>query len=274
MKDLLAGLGIESLNPPMPRKSRNGTAPGYPPRQHVDEKDAPWAKPLPGYDPSEYTADVVFQHEGEWADPQDVRDVNRTFLTRTSSGEVPVPLDARGRPLNPLGRTGLRGRGLLGRWGRNQAGDPLLTRVHPETGRLQVLVIERKDSGQKALPGGMVDEGEDIATTVARELSEETAAQLSFEAATTVFTGVVDDPRNTDNAWMETTVLHKHLTASEQDAMNLRAGDDARAVNWVDVNQELLSSMYASHGDYVRLALVGLKNDPAVATQVSELLGR
>ena len=267
MKDLLCGLGIESLNPPLPRKSRTGTAPGYPSRQHVAEEDAPWARPLADYEPPEYTADVVFQNEGKWADPKDVKDVKRTFLTRTSSGEVTVPLDVRGRPLNPLGRTGLQGRGLLGRWGRNQAGDPLLTRVHPETGRLQMLVIERKDSGQKALPGGMVDEGEVIATTVARELSEETGATLSFDGATTVFAGVVDDPRNTDNAWMETTVLHKHLTAAEQIAMTLQAGDDARAVNWVNVDQSLLSSMYASHGDYVRLAILGLKNNPAVCAR-------
>jgi ADP-ribose pyrophosphatase len=274
MKDLLAGLGIESLSPPIPRKSRTGTAPGYPPRQHVDEEDAPWTRPLANYHPPEYTADVVVQHEGRWADPQDVKDVKRAFLTRTGSGDVEVALDAWGRPLNPLGRTGLQGRGLLGRWGRNQAGDPLLTRVHPDTGRLQVLVIERKDSGQKALPGGMVDEGEEIATTVARELSEETGAKLSFEGATTVLTGIVDDPRNTDNAWMETTVLHKHLTAAEQDVMTLRAGDDARAVHWANVDRELLASMYASHGDYVRLALLGLQKHPAVARQVSELLER
>lgn len=274
MKDLLAGLGLESLNPPLPRKSRTGTAPGYPPRQHVEEAEAPWTKPLPGYAPPEYTAAVVLQHAGEWADPANVKAVQRTFLTRTSRGEVAVPLDARGRPLNPLGRTGLQGRGLLGRWGRNQAGDPLLTRVHPETGRLQLLVIERKDSGQKALPGGMVDEGEEIAATVARELFEETGAKLSFAEATCVYTGLVDDPRNTDNAWMETTVLHKHLTAAEYSAMTLRAGDDARAVQWADLDHGLLSSMYASHGDYVRLALVGLKDNPAVARQVNELLQR
>ncbi len=272
MKDLLAGLAIESLNASLPRKSRTGTAPGYPPRQHVDEKDAPWSKPLAGYEPPEYTADVVFQNEGKWADPQDVRHVKRTFLTRTSVGEVAVALDGQGRPLNPLGRTGLRGRGLLGKWGRNQAGDPLLTRVDPETGRLQVLVIERKDSGQKALPGGMVDEGEDIAGTVSRELSEETGAELDFKEATILYTGVVDDPRNTDNAWMETTVLHKHLTAEEQTAITLQAGDDARAVEWADVDQKLLSSMYASHGEYVRRALANLKNDPAIAEQVNELL--
>ena len=31
-------------------------------------------------------------------------------------------------PLNPKGRTGLQGRGLLGRWGPNHAGDPVVTR--------------------------------------------------------------------------------------------------------------------------------------------------
>lgn len=272
VKDLLSGLGIESLNPPLPRKSRTGTAPGYPPRQTVAEKDARWTRPIAGYEPPEYTADVVFRNEGKWADPKNVEDVNRKFLTRTRTGEVPAALDAQGRPLNPLGRTGLRGRGLLGRWGRNQAGDPLLTRVHPETGRLQLLVIERKDSGQKALPGGMVDEGEDIAGTVARELSEETSAKLDFSDAAVLFTGVVDDPRNTDNAWMETTVLHRHLTPAAQNSLTIKAGDDAKAVNWVDIDQGLLSSMYASHADYVRLALIALKKNPAVAQQAKDLL--
>lgn len=31
-------------------------------------------------------------------------------------------------PYNPIGRTGLRGRGLLGRWGPNHAADPIITR--------------------------------------------------------------------------------------------------------------------------------------------------
>lgn len=31
-------------------------------------------------------------------------------------------------PLNPRGRTGLCGRGKLGRWGPNKAGDPIVTR--------------------------------------------------------------------------------------------------------------------------------------------------
>ena len=247
-------------------------APGYPRRQHVDESDAKWTKSLNAYEPPEYTADVVFQHEGQWADPADIKSINRKFVTRTRNGDVPVLVDSRGRPLNPIGRTGIGGRGLLGKWGRNQAGDALLTSIDSETGCLQLLVIERKDSGLKALPGGMVDEGETIATTVARELVEETGAKLDFDVATLVFTGVVDDPRNTDNAWMETTVLHKHLTITERASMCLHAGDDAQAVHWVDITKKLLASMYASHGDFVRLALSNLISIPEMAHQLTEIL--
>lgn len=235
-------------------KSRTQIAKGYPNRQPVAEADAPWSQPCAGYAPPEYTAEAVYQSEGKWADPGDVLQVQRKFLTRSHDRELPVAVDSRGRPLNPLGRTGLAGRGLLGRWGRNQAGDPLVTRVAVD-GQLQLLVIERKDSGQKALPGGMVDEGEDIAATVARELQEETGAILDFQEARLIYAGIVDDPRNTDNAWMETTVLHKHLSPIEQAALTLEAGDDARAVQWVNITQELLGSMYASHAEYVRMAL-------------------
>ena len=245
----------QNMTPGTPRKSRTQTARGYPPRQPVAEADADWARPLEHYSPPLYTAPIVFEREGIWADPDDIHLVHRRFQTRTADGDVDVRLDPEGWPLNPLGRTGIRGRGLLGRWGRNQAGDPLVTRIDPMTGRAQVLVIERNDSGQMALPGGMVDDGESITQTVARELLEETGVILNFDDAATLFTGIVDDPRNTDNAWMETTVLHKHLTSTESAAVDLKAGDDARTVSWRDIDDRLLATLYASHAEYVRLAL-------------------
>ena len=77
-------------------------------------------------------------------------------------------------PLNPRGRTGMVGRGLLGRWGPNHAADPIVTRFHPEhKSRLQFVAIKRKDTGEWALPGGMVDEGENCSRTVRREFEEE-----------------------------------------------------------------------------------------------------
>ena len=96
-----------------------------------------------------------------------------------------------GRPLNPRGRTWLAGRGLLGKWGPNQAADPIVTRYHPTSGKLQVVAIQRKDTRQWAIPGGMVDDGEAVSATVRREFEEE-AGNLGDEAAKASFRAHVD----------------------------------------------------------------------------------
>ena len=42
----------------------------------------------------------------------------------------------------------------------------------------RIVLIQRRDNGKWALPGGMVDWGENITTTVRRELAEETGLEL------------------------------------------------------------------------------------------------
>ena len=64
---------------------------------------------------------------------------------------------------NPVGRTGMEGRGLLGRWGPNHAADPIVTRwkrdgvgkVERVSGkpRLEFVAIKRRDTGDWAIPG-------------------------------------------------------------------------------------------------------------------------
>jgi len=57
---------------------------------------------------------------------------------------------------------------------------------HPVTGTTivpllpdgQIVLIRRRDTGKWGLPGGMVDWGEDIPTTVRRELAEETGLKV------------------------------------------------------------------------------------------------
>ena len=68
----------------------------------------------------------------------------------------------------------MHGRGLLGKWGPNHAADPIVTRFDPSRpDQLQVVAIKRKDTGDWALPGGMVDSGETVSLTVKREFEEE-----------------------------------------------------------------------------------------------------
>ncbi|VDK28084.1 unnamed protein product [Anisakis simplex] len=65
-----------------------------------------------------------------------------------------------------MGRTGLRGRGVLGRWGPNHAADPIVSMFRQ--GRLHFIGIERHDTHEWALPGGMVDPDELISGTLKR----------------------------------------------------------------------------------------------------------
>lgn len=122
-------------------------------------------------------------------------------------------------PLNPFGRTGLVGRGVLGRFGVNHAADPIVSTwkrngnremvVNEESKKpvLQILCIKRSDTGEIALPGGMVDLGEQVSTTLKREFIEEALngkikeCELDgfFSNGSEVYKGYVDDPRNTDN---------------------------------------------------------------------------
>jgi len=68
-----------------------------------------------------------------------------------------------------------------------------------------------------------------------------------------VFRGYVDDPRNTDNAWMETSAFHFHCSKELGALLPLSAGDDAGAVMWLDVDQsnESYANLYADHKKWV-----------------------
>jgi ADP-ribose pyrophosphatase len=114
--------------------------------------------------------------------------------------------------------------------------------------------IERRDCGEWALPGGMVDPGENVSVTLRREFAEEalntntSSEQLKafFAAGHEIYKGYVDDPRNTDNAWMETVAVNFHDDTGEfVGNLNLTAGDDAAKVKWMDLDHDL--GLYASH---------------------------
>jgi ADP-ribose pyrophosphatase/8-oxo-dGTP diphosphatase len=60
----------------------------------------------------------------------------------------------------------------------------------------RIVLIRRRDDGLWALPGGMVDWGEDIPSTVCRELMEETGLELvSIRRLVGVYSSPDRDPR-------------------------------------------------------------------------------
>lgn len=181
-----------------------------------------WEVKFEDYNPPFYESSVI---DGKpWADPKfDDPSFKPRFneldgkVNRVSHiGSYRIE---KGLPLNLFGRTGITGRGVLGRYGVNHAADPIVSTwkrdenkkiiVNEKSSKqvLRILCIKRSDTGAIALPGGMVDPGEQVSTTLKREFIEEALngkmkePELDefFSNGVEIYKGYVDDPRNTDN---------------------------------------------------------------------------
>ena len=279
--------------------------PRYPHRFDVPDELVPWAKEWGEYAPDEYTHPSLVENdrskkEGGWADPPDPKAIGRGDCVDAKTGKrVPGWDDPSraselvkqhdlcpemGAPRNPRGRTGLSGRGLLGKWGPNHAADPIVTRWREVEGErvLEMVAVQRADTGEWAIPGGMVEAGQVVSAQVKKEFEEECFAGDSkehgeenkkrlewiFHRGVEVYRGYVDDPRNTDHAWMETTAMHFHISSPElADALKLGSGDsaDVKRVTWLamdPIHEPKYAALYASHReltDRVRERLIGHK---------------
>lgn len=237
--------------------------------------------PYPDYNPIYFTAPSVLKDSNGvkpiWADDEPhnwtlapkwngIDDINGHKINRISY-EKTYGLDENSLPLNPKGRTGIRGRGELGKWGPNHAADPIVTRwADKEKGILEFVAIQRRDTGEWAIPGGMVDAGEKISETLKREFCEEALASLDasdeeriklkndidnlFTNGQEIYKGYVNDPRNTDNSWMETEAYNFHDEDGKSfSKIELKAGDDAKHVQWMPITNDI--KLYASHSNFV-----------------------
>lgn len=243
------------------------------PANYPERSAAPsnWSLVDATYDPPQYTDPKVLA-QPPWADPESFDEALERRGERGFASYEPPVLEG-DRPRNPRGPTGLEGRGLLGNYGANFAADPIVFRLHQ--GRLQMVAIQRRDNGLWAIPGGMVDAGERVSATLARELAEEALgkeaspgqvahweeqfARLFSERGVEVYRGYVDDFRNTDDAWMETSAFYLLLTEADRDRLgwdlNLVAGDDAQDTRWMNVTGVELERMHANHAEIVGRAV-------------------
>ena len=263
-------LQIDTLgvHPELHIKAR-GVHPDYPQRFFVPDTYVPMNVVWPEYKPIQFTHDAVISADytvkvGGWADPIDPKSIKINWDERCAKSNFQRD---NGYPQNPSGRTGICGRGLLGKWGPNYAADPIVTRFDPITGNLQMAAILRKDTNQWAIPGGMVDAGELVSRTLRREFKEEAGnfhgkdkvdfdklVDELFKTGKEVYSGYTDDPRNTDNAWIETNAFHFHCNKECATKLVLKGGDEG-AVKWMDITQDTLDKLYGGHKILVKEAI-------------------
>jgi len=249
---------------------------------NVPQDKIKWDLKWDEYAPVKFTLKMIIDDKPVWADPD-------IAITEEFQKIVFNELDKHtnrfsfvkeynivdGLPQNPIGRTGITGRGQLGKWGPNHAADPIVTRwkrgedgkvVKHADGRkiIEFVCIQRRDTKEWAIPGGMVDDDEEVSLTLKREFGEEALNSLDesardemrksidkvFKNGEIIYKGYVDDPRNTDNSWMETVASNFHDESGKTiGKIPLAAGDDAQAVRWLSIDGPL--ELFASHAYFI-----------------------
>ena len=148
--------------------------------------------------------------------------------------------DAYGFPLHPGGRTGMFGRGCNLKWGPNLYHHLLLTVC--KNGH--VYFLGQAGGGVVTLPSEIVKPNQNSLINTraliraelvynlepARETETETIIDSIFSSSRIVYEGYFDDEKNTDNAWLQTSVYHINIPAVHADLFNFKNC----GVGWVD----------------------------------------
>ncbi|XP_041432693.1 transient receptor potential cation channel subfamily M member 2 isoform X2 [Xenopus laevis] len=241
----------------------------------VPDEKVPWEVNYKIYDPPFYTA---LRKDKKYYDPiNDSLETLSKINYNTMDGNINrqsfcAPYEViDGLPLNPVGRTGLKGRGslcwfgpnhalhlIITKWRRNK--DGLICRKRSRK-MLETLVIKSKPSEHWALPGGSMEPGEALPYKLRSILQCDfwLTFQNMLENGVEVYKGYVDDPRNTDNAWIETTAISLHFDNLDDPHLhelkkNLQMHDQEIFVRWQVADQKI--SLYASH-KYILQKAVG-----------------
>jgi len=116
----------------------------------------------------------------------------------------------------------------------------------------EILFIQRKNDpfkGQWALPGGFVDEHEDLAAAAARELEEETGLKVKELQQLGAFGKPHRDPRH-----HTVSVAYTGFVPENTEAVG---ADDAEEAKWFSINN--LPQLAFDHADIVSIALEKFK---------------
>ena len=264
----------------------------------------PWKVPCPGYSPVYYSNPA--RSNQPWAD-DDANVAAFPYNKPDSAGilrmshDGPYDIDPEtGAPLNPRGRTGVRGPGSNGRYGPNHAADLLCTRtITSPSGMPQFFIdgslmieaalVTRRDNKKLAFPGGFCnahetakhaalrewfEEARDSLRTVDKDermdsvqddglgVTDEYLREFMEPRMKIVYGGQMSDDRNTDNAWIESTVFAVHDGGGSMFSETpLTAGDDAEDAQWVLVTPAVLDNMHAGHEVHLHKVLAELTHE-------------
>ena len=269
-------LATDLATDPFNLQIRGERPPSYPSRQRLARDEAPWTVDNPSYDPPYHVDPQVLANDASkaangWADPEDFSTLLEDLAVLRAEH-----YDAEGRPLNPRGRTGIRGRGLLGCWGRNLSVTAVVVRIGTEPGQAEILLGRRMVGPRLDLPKGFVLSGESPEVAIARVLEHETGWSPGGAPHEVLQNGYVYDPRQTDHAWVEARAVLFRLPWNVSPGA-LQAGGDFNEIRWRPLTAASVNRVASDQARIIRKAVERLRDDDAMhrdqATHLLEQTG-
>lgn len=247
-------------------KIRGERPASYPPRFRVSIDQAVWSVPSPDYAPPYYVAPLVLAHArytmpGGWAHAEEE-------YAQPFPGDDATLKDEQGRLLNPNGRTGIAGRGALGRWGANPLVLPVMTRVSDESGELEVL-LQQGPEGERSMPEDFVHFHQNFEGAMNNYLRKIAAPALCCATAQVLHEGYLYDARQTDHAWIHAISYHFHLAGEQPE---LRSTVPGGVLKWTPLTAELINEFPSGTAAMLRKAVAALQASNAIDGAAAALL--
>jgi len=241
----------------------------YPPRQRLSIDESPWMLDCEGYDPPYHVDSSVLQSDRTqddegWADPEDFPKV--ATEARISGSKFHGD---DGKPLNPRGRTGLEGRGLLGLWGPNLSVAALVVRKNPDSGHVEMMLGGTEGSSDLGVVKGFVLPGETGEAALRRVLFDEAGWDPGMSPTEIVFEGYTYDSRQTDNAWVESRAI---LILPEEAPTLLRPGGEFEEIRWWPMAAEIVNRFPPDQARFLREGIPQLVQTGVLEEGVGERL--
>jgi ADP-ribose pyrophosphatase len=242
----------------------------YPSRQRISIDEGPWVLDCPDYDPPYHVDETVLANDRSkvadgWAEPEEMKSIADDLASREAKHR-----DELGRPLNPRGRTGIAGRGLLGSWGANLSVAAVVVRRN-RSRELEILLGQSEDDTELEMAKGFVRPGETSEACLQRVLEAETGWAPETVSDEVIFEGFTYDQRQTDHAWVESRVYlldAGNLGAPE----SFNPGGDFDEMKWWPLTAETINRVPSGTAGFIREAVTALKDSKRIDAGAAESL--